>query len=198
MKLSEDTSVRYHTKIDDRLGGPYSVEGLESLVYLQRITPDTLIAQVGRDDFTPIRHSTLGPVLFKNLTPIAKTPKDWAPPGKENSPDFANRTRYRFTEAKFDNLNAKNAKRGKIDVLDLLDDIRQTEIASGADHVRPTRFRISNRTRDFWLLLIAGNTVFLGTAILMQNTVSLVFGIGGSGLYTFALLWSMFGVMNRY
>jgi|CXWL01.1.fsa_nt_gi hypothetical protein len=35
MKLSEDTSIRYHTKIDDRLGGPYSVEGLESLVYLK-------------------------------------------------------------------------------------------------------------------------------------------------------------------
>jgi hypothetical protein len=32
----------------------------------------------------------------------------------------------------------------------------------------------------------------------MQNTTSIVFGFGGAGLYTFGLLWSMYGVMDRY
>jgi hypothetical protein len=47
-------------------------------------------------------------------------------------------------------------------------------------------------------MLIVGNAIFLGTALLAPNTISLVFGIAGCGLFTFALLWSMFGVMDKY
>ena len=32
----------------------------------------------------------------------------------------------------------------------------------------------------------------------MAAGLSMVFGIAGSGLYTFGLLWSMYGVMDRY
>lgn len=197
MKLSSDDSVRYHTKIDDRLGGPYTVEGLESLVYLKRITPDTLIGREHSGAFLPIRETELGSLLFKSLA-RARTPQDWAPPGKEHHPDHTNRTRHRLGEAKFEKVNSQHPQRGKIDVLDILHDIRQTEIVTGRDRIRQNRFRIAKRTKDFWILLIAGNTVLLGSAIAMQNTISLVFGIGGSGLYTFALLWSMYGVMNKY
>lgn len=197
MKLSADDSVRYFTKIDDTIAGPYTFEGLESLVYLKRVTPDTLVRREGADAFAPVRQSELGPRLFKSLIP-ARGPREWAPPGKEHHPDFSNRTRLHLGEAKFERVNTKHPQQRKIDVLDLLDDIRQTEIESGRDHVRPTRFRIAKRTRDFWLMLVAGNTIFLGTAIYMQNTASIVFGIAGCGLYTFGLLWSMYGVMDKY
>jgi hypothetical protein len=197
MKLSDDTSVRYHTKIDDRLGGPYTVEGLESLVYLQKITADTLICREGSAEFTPIKASELGPVLFKQAV-VKQEPHEWAPPGRENDPAFANRKRYRTTEAKFDNVNAQTDHLPKIDVYDILDDIRQTEIESGMDQIRTNRFSVSKRSRDFWVMLIVGNAIFLGTALLAPNTISLVFGIAGCGLFTFALLWSMFGVMDKY
>lgn len=197
MKLSSDDAVRYHTKIDDRLGGPYSVEGLESLVYLQRITPDTLIGRENSGVFQPVRETELGPVLFKSLN-RARQPHDWAPPGKEHHPEHTNRQRHRLGEARFDRVNRQHPRKGRIEVTDILQDIRQSEIVSGRDHLRQNRFRITKRTKDFWILLIAGNTLLLGGAIAMQNTVSLVFGIGGSGLYTFALLWSMYGVMGRY
>jgi hypothetical protein len=197
MKLSADTSVRYHTKIEDRLGGPYTLEGLESLVYLKKITPDTLIAREGTDDFAPIRKSEVGPALFKHLSPQA-APQEWAPPSQENNPAFINRKRYRLGEAKFESVNDRNAKQPKIDVYNLLHEVRQAEKDAGRDLPSRTRFRISNRTKDFWIMIVVGNTVILGSGIYMQNTASIVFAIAGSGLFTFGLLWSMFGVMGKY
>ncbi len=200
MKLSEDPSVRYHTKIDDRLGGPYTVEGLESLVYLQKVTAETQICREGTNVFTPIKDSELSRVLFPKAQfgSGSQAPHEWAPPGRENDPAFLNRKRYRTTEAKFDDLNAKAADTPKVDVYDMLDDIRQTEIESGCDLVPENRFKISKRGRDFWLMLVAGNAIFLGGALISPNTISLVFGIAGCGLLTFGLLWSMYGVMDRY
>jgi len=200
MKLSEDTSARYYTWVEDSMGGPYTVEGLESLVYLQKITAETLICREGCEKFTPIKDSELSRILFPKAKfgTGSQSPHEWAPPGRENDPAFLNRKRYRFTEAKFDNVNAKAANLPKIDVYHLLDDIRQTEIASGRDQVRESRFKVSKRSRDFWIMLIAGNAIFLGGAIIAANTISLVFGIAGCGLFTFALLWSMYGVMDRY
>jgi hypothetical protein len=197
MKLSADTSVRYHTKIEDRLGGPYTVEGLESLVYLKKITPDTLIAREGTGEFTPIRKSDLGAVLFKHLSSSA-APRDWAPPSQESNPEFAHRKRYRLGEAKFESVNEQNARQPKVDVFELLGEVRQAEKDAGRDRLQEGRFKISNRTKDFWIMIAVGNLLILGPSIYMQNTASIVFGIAGSGLFTFGLLWSMFGVMNKY
>jgi len=47
-------------------------------------------------------------------------------------------------------------------------------------------------------MIIVGNGAILAGSIAMQKTMSLVFGIGFSGLYTFGLLWTMYGVMDRY
>jgi hypothetical protein len=197
MKLREDTSVRYRTKIDDRLGGPYTVEGLESLVYLKKINPDTLIARDGTDVFMPIRQTEVCPLLFKHLS-SKTTPHDWAPPSQENNPDFINRRRYRLGEAKFKTVASNATRQGKIDVLDHLAEVRQAEVSAGHDRPRSGRFKISNRTKDFWIMVVAGNAVIMGGGIYMQNTASIVFAIAGCGLFTFGLLWSMFGVMNRY
>ncbi|HEX2900539.1 MAG TPA: hypothetical protein VHS96_12530 [Bacteroidia bacterium] len=196
MKLTADTSIRYVIKIEDRLGGPYSVEGLESLVYLKKINPETLIAREGTDTFVPIRQSEVCGALFKHLTRTA-TPREWAPPSQENNPEFVNRKRYRLGEAKFETVNEVAARR-KIDVYDMLGEVRQAEKDAGRDRPRSSRFKVSNRTKDFWIMVIAGNAAILGGGIYMQNTASIVFAIAGCGLFTFGLLWSMFGVMGKY
>lgn len=199
MKLSGDDTIRYFTYADETVGGPYTIEALESLVYLKKITPDTHVARVGAEAFILLKDSELKAVLFPGLlTKQDSTPQEWCPPGQENDPAQINRKRFRTTTAKFENVNAQAGNLPKIDVYDMLDEIRQTEKDSGLDLPRAGRFRISKRSLDFWFMVLAGNAVILGGAIAMQNTMSMVFGIGGSGLFTFGLLWSMYGVMDRY
>ncbi|HWA28207.1 MAG TPA: GYF domain-containing protein [Lacunisphaera sp.] len=199
MKLSEDFSVRYVTKIGDQVGGPYSMEGLESLVYLKKINPETLVAVEGSADFAPIRETILKAKLFPGLMnkPASNTPQDWSRPGKENDPAEINRKRFRTAEAKFENINAKSPTK-KVDVYEMLDEIRETEKAAFLDVPKTSRFKLSRRSLDFWFLIIVVNAVILGAAIAMQSTMSMVFGIGCSALFTFGLLWTMYGVMDKY
>ncbi len=198
LKLSDDQAVRYCTKIDDQVAGPYTFEGIESLVFLHKITADTLIAREGSGEFTPLKATELGPVLFPTIH-LPKPPQDWAPPGQENLAAHANRQRYRMTEAIFDKVNAAPGQLPRIEVHEILDGNRQAEIEAGLDlPPPPSRFRISKRSLDFWFMVIAGNALILGGAIYFQNTASLVFGIAGSGLYTFGLVWCLYGVMDRY
>lgn len=199
MKLSGDDTIRYFTYVDESVGGPYTIEALESLVYLKKITPDTYVAREGAEAYVLLRDSELKPVLFPGL--LARedsTPQEWSPPGLENDPAQINRKRFRTTTAKFENVNAKAGNLPKIDVHDILGEIRQAERESGLDLPRPGRFRVSKHGMDFWFMVIVGNALILGGTVLMQNTMSMVFGIAGSGLYTFGLLWSMYGVMDRY
>lgn len=195
MKLTEDTSIRYHTKIDDRLGGPYHVEGLESLIYLKKINADTLICREGRDDFRPIKDSELAAQLYPQRAARPSAPQHWAPPGRPEDP---HRQHYRFTEAKFEKVNGASAATPKVDVYEMLDEIRQAEIASGLDEVRPKRFKLSNRTKDFWFVFLIGNGTFLSAGVLLNNLVSTVFAFSGAVLFSTGLLWSMYGVMGKY
>jgi hypothetical protein len=200
IKLSEDIVVRYVTKVDDQVAGPYTIEGLESLVYLRKINPETLVAVEGSADFVPIRETRLKARLFPGLLakPTGNTPQDWSRPGKENDPAEINRKRFKTTEARFENINAKTAHKPKVDVYEMLDEIRETEKAAFLDVPKTDRFKISKRSLDFWFLAIVVNAVILGGAAAMQNTMSIVFGIGCSALFTFGLLWSMYGVMDKY
>ncbi len=197
MKLRDDSALRYSTREGTRVSGPYTLEGLESLVYLGRITPATMIAREGHGEFIPIQSTELMGTLFPNW--VANTaPENWAPPGQSKSPARPGRKRYQLGEARFEKVNDNAARGPRIEVTNLLDEIRQTEIESGYDLPKRHRFRISKRSRDFWIMLVVGNVLFLGGGILLQNTASIVFGIAGSGLYTWGLLWSMYGVMDRY
>jgi len=195
MKISEDTTLRFVTLIDEQVAGPYTLEGLHSLVYLGRITPDTLISREDEDAFLPISATVLSPVLFPLLKKGSAPPEQWTPPGQTARVD---RKHYAMGQAKFKKVNDTRAKRSRIEVKEILDEVRQAEIAAGRDLPARHRFRISRRNIDFWIMIIAGNTVLIGGGILMQNTTSIVFGFAGSGLYTFGLLWSMYGVMDRY
>jgi hypothetical protein len=187
MKLPGDTQTRYQAIIGSQVAGPYTLEGLESLVYLGKVTPDTLISVEGRFEFTSIRASAFSRRLFPLL--------------EESNPAGAgggSRERFQMTEAKFEKVADRAPPSRRIDVMDILDDLRQQEIASGRDLGFGERFKVSRRSIDFWIMLVAGNTVIVGGGILMQNTGSIVFGFAGAGLYTFGLLWSMYGVMDRY
>jgi hypothetical protein len=194
MKLSENTDIRYLTKQGDTIAGPYSREGHESLVYLGKITPDTLLGREGTDEFIPIRQSDLVRVLFPRLQEKV-APKAWGRPGQSDRHDVKE---FKFGETKFTKVNTAPGAPGRIEVRQLLHEVRQAERDAGRDFVGLERFRISKRTRDFWVVLVAGNALFYGAAFFLQNTASWVFAIAGSGLFTWGLIWSMFGVMNRY
>jgi hypothetical protein len=178
MRLPESKETRYQAIIGSQVAGPFTLEGLESLAYLGKISPDTLISVEDRFEFTAIKSSAFARRLFPRAEGSA-------------SP-------HQLTEAKFERVADQSAPQAKIDVYDILGEIRQSEIASGRDFVREDRFKISKRSRDFWIMVIAGNVVLIGGGIAMQNTTSIVFGFAGSGMYTFGLLWSMYGVMDRY
>ena len=83
MKLSGDDTVRYFTYVEDSVGGPYTIEALESLVYLKKITPDTHVARVGAEAFVLLRDSKLSPILFPGLlTKQDSTPRNGVRPAR--------------------------------------------------------------------------------------------------------------------
>ncbi|WP_415911150.1 hypothetical protein [Oleiharenicola sp. Vm1] len=59
------------------------------------------------------------------------------------------------------------------------------------DGVAPEHFQVARRGRGFWILLVVGNALLLGGGIALQSLTSLVFALGGMGLFTFGLLWSL-------
>lgn len=134
--------------------------------------------------------------LFPKLV-VVDGPAGWGKPGDSRSPTLA-RPQFKFTEPKFERVNSNPGVGRKVEVTELLDEVRQMERDAGLDLVRPNRFKISRRTKDFWIMLIVGNGLLLAGGIAMQSLTSLVFAIGGMGLFTFGLLWSMYGVMGKY
>lgn len=198
MKLTDDDLVRYVVKAEGQSRGPFTIEGLESLVYLRKITAETHVSREGIDEFSPIKDTPLGKRLFP--VEVKKTSEvDWAPPpGLPAKNVHANRTKFQLGETKFEKLNDETKGTPKVEVLEMLDDIRQKEIESGRDLPPPSRFKISRRSIDFWIVIIGGNVAILGAGITMQSTTSIMFAIGGSAIFTVGLLWIVFGVMDKY
>lgn len=197
-KLPGEDQTNYLIQDGEQTRGPFTIEGLESLVYLGQLTPETLIRREDEPALVPVRSTVLRSRLFPKL--IEHTaPDSWEKPdssaARSQSPS---RNPLGFGAAKFERVNSAPGLGGRIEVADLLDDVRQMEREAGLDLVKPDRFKISRRTRDFWIMLGTGNAVLLGGGIAMQSLISLVFAIGGMGLFTFGLLWSMFGVMDNY
>ncbi|MBX3735944.1 MAG: DUF4339 domain-containing protein [Candidatus Didemnitutus sp.] len=198
-KLSGDDTIGYLVQIDGQLRGPFHLEGLESLAYLGQLTPDSLIRRESEPEFTAIKTTPLLATLFPKY--IERTaPAAWGKPGAPATATATapSRNPLGFGTAKFERVNSAPDVGQKVDVTTMLNEVRQMERDAGLDEVKPERFRVSRRTRDFWIMLIAGNALLLGGGIAMQSLTSLVFAIGGMGLFTFGLLWSMYGVMDRY
>ena len=71
--------------------------------------------------------------------------------------------------------------------------------AKGLNQVIPQEPPPSRRKRDYWLLLIAGNLLFGGFAVLTRgNPITLVFGFSGMIFFSVGLTWIMWGVMDKY
>jgi hypothetical protein len=194
MKRSCDKTSRYWAFQEDRVAGPYTIEGLESLVYLGKLTPDSPLCLEGQETWVPIRETDLVTRLYPRLQQSV-TPKAWGRPGQSDRHDVKE---FTFAETKFEKINQASPAGSQIEVKDILHEIRQAERDAGRDFLDSGRFRISRRSLDFWFMIIAGNALLYGGAFYMANTTSWVFAIAGSGLYSWGLIWSMYGVMDRY
>lgn len=199
-KLSDENKTGYLIQDGELTRGPFTIEGLESLVYLGQITPETLIRREDEPALVPVRSTALRTHLFPKL--VERTaPAVWEKPGQastQSSPATPSRNPLGFGAPKFERVNHSPGTGQNVDVRTILEEVRQMERDAGLDIVTPERFKISRRTKDFWIMLVVGNALLLGGGIAMESLTSLVFAIGGMGLFTFGLLWSMFGVMGKY
>lgn len=84
------------------------------------------------------------------------------------------------------------------DVFTALQRNRIHEQRTGADDIEIERVR-SRRQRDFWLVLVGGNTVIVGAVFATNvNVVTVIFGLAGVIIFSLSLAWIMFQVMDRY
>ena len=71
--------------------------------------------------------------------------------------------------------------------------------SAGLNAVVPRRRRPSRRKRDYWLVLIGGNLVFVGAAAVgSRNVVTVGFAFGGIIFFSLALTWVMWVVLDDY
>lgn len=86
------------------------------------------------------------------------------------------------------------------DVFAIQRELREREIASGMDELKPMdRPKSKRRRRDYWLLLLGGNLAIIGTALIVGlNVMTIVYVFSGVVLYSIALTWVMWFVMGDY
>lgn len=86
------------------------------------------------------------------------------------------------------------------DVFAIQREQREREIASGMDELKPNdRPQSKRRRRDYWLLLLGGNLALIAAALLAGlNVVTAVYVFSGVVLYSIALTWIMWFVMDDY
>jgi hypothetical protein len=82
------------------------------------------------------------------------------------------------------------------DVYAILQQNRAAETKAGGDEVeiRKVRFR---RTRDYWLMLLAGNIVLVGGGLFFGGA-AIVFALAGVIIYSLGLTWVVWQLMSKY
>lgn len=125
-------------------------------------------------------------------------------------PDEANPPRkvYALKPKEFERVNAPRPEAGEPsappplanDIFTMQRDLREREIASGMDVLKPAdRPRTKRRRRDYWLLMLVGNIAIVGTAALVGwNIMTVVYALAGVILYAIGLTWVMWFVMGDY
>ncbi|MBA3850461.1 MAG: hypothetical protein C0502_10790 [Opitutus sp.] len=117
---------------------------------------------------------------------------------------------YALKPKEFEHVNAPRVEAGETpspaplanDVFAIQRDLRAREIAAGMDTLKPAdRPRSTKRRRDFWLLLLAVNGIFVPLALWgfrTQNAVLAVYALSGAVFLSVGLTWVMWVVVNRY
>lgn len=84
------------------------------------------------------------------------------------------------------------------DVYAVLQHNRTKEQQHGADEIEIRKIR-HRRRRDYFLLLVGGNVVIIGSVALARfNMISVLFGLAGVIVFSLGLTWVMWQVMGRY
>lgn len=84
------------------------------------------------------------------------------------------------------------------DVYTALQHNRAVEKQRGLNEIEIREVK-SRRKRDYWLMLVGGNILIVGTvAVLGANAITAIFGLGGVILFNVGLTWIMWQVMDRY
>lgn len=189
-------------RIDDEVRGPFTPDQLQQLAEVGAITPETAAAanaggpwaalrempacdelfpppahfQFKARSFEPVNRAEQAPVDHRALIAAASRPSASSAAGPASAPAATHN-----------------------EVFDILRENRAREQQAGLDELAPLPPRPNRRRRDFLLLLIGGNLLFLtGFLTVPRNVVTVLFAFSGAVFYTASLVWVMYGVMNRY
>lgn len=146
----------------------------------------------------PRQISTSAPRICRQVRSV---PSDSEPPRKL----------YGFKPKEFERVNAPRPESSDTpaeptppanDVFAIQRDLRAREIAAGMDEIAPPPRPVSTkRRRDYWLLMLLGNGLFVPLALYglrASNPVLAVYALAGATLFSLGLSWVMWAVMSRY
>jgi len=117
---------------------------------------------------------------------------------------------YGFKPKEFEAVNAPRPEAGEApaptpalnDVYALRQELREREIATGLDTLKPPdRPRSNRRRRDYWLLMVLINGTLLPLAVWglrTGNAVLFVYALSGAAFASAAVTWIIWGLLDRY
>jgi hypothetical protein len=84
------------------------------------------------------------------------------------------------------------------DILAVLQQNRLAAKKHGLNEVEIKEIK-SRRKREFWILIVGGNLAIIGAVFFSGiNVITVIFGLSGLILFSVALSWIMWQVMDRY
>lgn len=83
------------------------------------------------------------------------------------------------------------------DVYTSLEKNRTAEKAAGIDDLEIRKKKTARRTKDYWLMLLAGNAVLIVGSVYMGGA-AIVFGLAGVIIYSLGLTWVVWQIMSKY
>jgi len=115
-------------------------------------------------------------------------------------PDALLPKKFDLKPREFERLNTPGpaGKGAEHDVFAILQQNRSVEKQKGLNEVEIKETK-SRRRRDYWLVLLGGNLLLGGVAVLgRSNAVVLVYDLAGFVIFNLGLTWVMWFVMDDY
>ncbi|HEX2851885.1 MAG TPA: hypothetical protein VHO24_01515 [Opitutaceae bacterium] len=106
---------------------------------------------------------------------------------------------YKLKEAEFVRVNAPTNEPDAADVHAILRGNREKADAAGLNELTPKPKRSSRRKRDYWIMFVLVNG-FFGAVLRFYGPRSIpgIYAIAGITLFTCALTWIMWFLMDDY